>query len=45
MDLRYNEREDAFRAQARAWLEANVPKAALPSFDTAEGARAPRGGG
>jgi alkylation response protein AidB-like acyl-CoA dehydrogenase len=42
MDLRYTEREDAFRAEARAWLEANVPAAALASFDTAEGARAHR---
>jgi alkylation response protein AidB-like acyl-CoA dehydrogenase len=42
MDLRYSERESAFRAEARAWLEANVPEAPLPSFDTAEGARAHR---
>jgi hypothetical protein len=42
MDLSYNERENAFRAEARAWLEANVPRAPLPSFDTAEGARAHR---
>jgi alkylation response protein AidB-like acyl-CoA dehydrogenase len=42
MDLSYSERENAFRAEARAWLEANVPKAPLPSFDTAEGARAHR---
>ncbi|MGH7288417.1 MAG: acyl-CoA dehydrogenase family protein [Myxococcota bacterium] len=42
MDLTYSEREKAFRAEARAWLEANVPKAPLPSFDTAEGARAHR---
>ena len=38
MDLSYSERENAFRAEARAWLEANVPQAPLPSFDTAEGA-------
>ena len=42
MDLTYSERENAFRAEARAWLEANVPQAPLPSFDTAEGARAHR---
>jgi len=42
MDLTYSEREDAFRAEARAWLEANVPQAPLASFDTAEGARAHR---
>jgi alkylation response protein AidB-like acyl-CoA dehydrogenase len=42
MDLRYSERENAFRAEARAWLEANVPAAPLPSFDTADGARAHR---
>ncbi len=42
MDLTYSERENAFRAEARAWLEANVPGAPLPSFDTAEGARAHR---
>ena len=42
MDLTYSERENAFRAEARAWLEANVPKEPLPSFDTAEGARAHR---
>jgi alkylation response protein AidB-like acyl-CoA dehydrogenase len=42
MDLCYSERENAFRAEARAWLEANVPAAPLPSFDTADGARAHR---
>jgi hypothetical protein len=42
MDLTYSERENAFRVEARAWLEANVPQAPLPSFDTAEGARAHR---
>jgi alkylation response protein AidB-like acyl-CoA dehydrogenase len=42
MDLTYSERENAFRAEARAWLEANVPRAPLASFDTAEGARAHR---
>ena len=42
MKLVYDERENAFRAEARAWLDANVPAAPLPSFDTAEGARAHR---
>ena len=42
MDLRYSEHENAFRAEARAWLEANVPQAPLPSFDTAAGAHAHR---
>jgi len=42
LDLTYTERENTFRAEARAWLEANVPEASLPSFDTAEGARAHR---
>ena len=37
MDLRYTPEEDAFRAEARAWLEANVPGEPLPSFDTEEG--------
>ena len=37
MDLRYTPDEDAFRAEARAWLEANVPAEPLPSFDTEEG--------
>jgi alkylation response protein AidB-like acyl-CoA dehydrogenase len=39
MNLTYTDRENAFRAEARAWLEANVPSAPLASFDTAEGAR------
>jgi alkylation response protein AidB-like acyl-CoA dehydrogenase len=37
MDLRYTPDEDAFRAEARAWLEANVPAEPLPSFDTEAG--------
>ena len=36
MDMRYTEAEEAFRAEARAWLEANVPQN-LPSGDTREG--------
>ncbi len=37
MDLTFTEHEEAFRAEARAWLEANVPRPALPSGDTREG--------
>jgi alkylation response protein AidB-like acyl-CoA dehydrogenase len=33
----FTEDEEAFRAAARAWLEANVPDPPLPSMDTAEG--------
>ncbi len=36
MDLSFTPREEAFRAEARAWLEANVPHD-LPSGDTREG--------
>ena len=36
MDLTWSEREEAFRAQARAWLEANVP-CDLPPGDTRAG--------
>jgi len=37
MDLTYSAAEQAFRQEARAWLEANVPREAMPSGDTAEG--------
>ncbi len=37
MDLTWSAGEQAFRAEARAWLEANVPRRALPSGDTREG--------
>jgi alkylation response protein AidB-like acyl-CoA dehydrogenase len=37
MDLVFSEAEEAFRAEARAWLESNVPAEPLPSGDTAEG--------
>ncbi|MDQ1465920.1 MAG: hypothetical protein QOH10_335 [Actinomycetota bacterium] len=37
MDLTFSSTETAFRAECRAWLEANVPHPALPSGDTAEG--------
>jgi alkylation response protein AidB-like acyl-CoA dehydrogenase len=36
VDLRETEAEQAFRAEARAWLTANVPHG-LPSGDTREG--------
>ncbi len=36
MDLTWSSEEDAFRAEAREWLEANVPRG-LPSGDTREG--------
>jgi alkylation response protein AidB-like acyl-CoA dehydrogenase len=37
MDLTESPAEQAFRAEARAWLEANVPRPALPSGDTRKG--------
>ncbi len=37
MDLAYTEQQNAFRAEVRAWLAANVPTEPLQSFDTAEG--------
>src|SRR5690349_12410160 len=37
MDLTFTEEEEAFRAEARAWLEANVPRPPLPSGDTRAG--------
>ena len=37
MDLNETPEEEAFRAEARAWLEANVPARPLPSFDTERG--------
>ncbi|ONH31035.1 acyl-CoA dehydrogenase family protein [Pseudofrankia asymbiotica] len=37
MDLTWSEEDEAFRAEARAWLSANVPAAPLPSGDTREG--------
>ncbi len=37
MDLVDTSEQDAFRAEARGWLEAHVPATPLPSFDTAEG--------
>lgn len=37
MDLTWTPAEEAFRAEAREWLEANVPRPSLPSGDTREG--------
>jgi len=37
VDLAYTEEQKRFRAEARAWLTANVPREPLPSFDTREG--------
>jgi alkylation response protein AidB-like acyl-CoA dehydrogenase len=37
MDLSYTPAHDVFRAEARSWLEAHVPKQPLESFDTKEG--------
>src|SRR5215471_2560556 len=37
MDLTWSPEEQAFRAECRAWLEANVPDEPLPSGDTREG--------
>jgi alkylation response protein AidB-like acyl-CoA dehydrogenase len=37
MDLSFTPAEEAFRLEARSFLEANVPKEALPSGDTREG--------
>jgi alkylation response protein AidB-like acyl-CoA dehydrogenase len=37
MDLTFSAAEEAFRAEVRAWLEANVPNPPLPSGDTRDG--------
>jgi alkylation response protein AidB-like acyl-CoA dehydrogenase len=37
MDLTFTDEQEAFRAEARAWLEANVPGDPLASMDTEEG--------
>jgi alkylation response protein AidB-like acyl-CoA dehydrogenase len=42
MDLSYNDGDEAFRAEARAWLAAHVPAEPLPSMDTAAGFEAHR---
>jgi alkylation response protein AidB-like acyl-CoA dehydrogenase len=40
MDLSFSPEEEAFRAECRAWLEANVPRPMLESGDTRAGFRA-----
>ena len=42
MDLTTSTEHEAFRAEARAWLEAHVPPHPLPSLDTAAGFEAHR---
>jgi alkylation response protein AidB-like acyl-CoA dehydrogenase len=42
MDLTFTPAEEAFRQEARTWLEAHVPAAPLPSMDTAAGFAAHR---
>ncbi|MFB6838738.1 acyl-CoA dehydrogenase family protein [Streptomyces sp. NPDC056361] len=42
MDLDLSAADDAFRAEARAWLAAHVPDAPLPSLETREGFAAHR---
>jgi len=42
MDLDFDERTDAFRAEVRSWLGDNVPSPALPSMDTPAGFAAHR---
>ncbi|MFF8840964.1 acyl-CoA dehydrogenase family protein [Streptomyces sp. NPDC015130] len=42
MDLDFTAAEDAFRAEARAWLTAHVPAVPLPSLETEEGFAAHR---
>ncbi|MEU5216895.1 acyl-CoA dehydrogenase family protein [Streptomyces sp. NPDC020807] len=42
MDLDFSAAEDAFRAEARAWLAAHVPTTPLPSLETEEGFAAHR---
>jgi len=37
MDLHYSAEHEAFRAEARSWLETNAPAEPLASFDTREG--------
>ncbi|MBW8797936.1 MAG: acyl-CoA dehydrogenase family protein [Streptomyces sp.] len=42
MDLTHSPADEEFRAEARAWLRARVPRAPLPSLETAEGFAAHR---
>jgi alkylation response protein AidB-like acyl-CoA dehydrogenase len=37
VDLTWGDEDEAFRAEVRSWLEANVPARPLPSGDTREG--------
>ena len=37
MQLTYTAKQKAFRAEVRAWLQANVPSQPLASYDTREG--------
>lgn len=37
MELNYSDKQQAFRAEVRAWLQANVPAEPLASFDTEQG--------
>jgi alkylation response protein AidB-like acyl-CoA dehydrogenase len=37
MDVEFTAAEEAFRAECRAWLDAHVPRPALPSGDTRDG--------
>jgi alkylation response protein AidB-like acyl-CoA dehydrogenase len=37
MDLTFTPEQQAFRAEVRAWLEANAPRERLASYDTREG--------
>ena len=43
MDLRYSDAQESFRADARAWLRANVPNPPLQTPGTREGFEAHRG--
>jgi alkylation response protein AidB-like acyl-CoA dehydrogenase len=42
MDLAFTQEDEAFRAEARAWLRAHVPASPLPSLETREGFAAHR---
>ncbi|MFD9432480.1 acyl-CoA dehydrogenase family protein [Streptomyces sp. NPDC060002] len=42
MDLAHSPADEAFRAEARAWLRARVPSGQLPSLESAEGFAAHR---
>ncbi|MFG2130311.1 acyl-CoA dehydrogenase family protein [Streptomyces sp. NPDC048751] len=42
MDLHVTQEDEAFRAEARAWLQAHVPTTSLPSLETEEGFAAHR---